>query len=58
MTLRETVFEALNNAVENDYVIDLDKPETEAQTLIDLCADFENCTIAELVPFILEWGGR
>lgn len=53
--LREAVFEALNNASENDYDDELDHPMHVADSLIEYCYDLEDQDPDTLVKYVNEY---
>jgi hypothetical protein len=58
--LRDRVFEALQNAVDNGYgnFVFVADPDEVAADLCDCCADLEDEDPGNLVPFVQEWRAR
>jgi hypothetical protein len=55
VTVRERVFEALDNAVENGYALDEWAASEVADDLLTYCADLEGLDVDDVLPFIIEW---
>jgi hypothetical protein len=57
--MRELVFEALENASDNEYEDFLmSDPMRVAIDLLDYCADLEGKQIEDVLPFVREWQAK
>lgn len=54
-SLRSTVEQALDNALDNDYPVDKDDANEVAEDLVQHHPDLEGCAPAALAPLVAQW---